>query len=152
SPHGWWQSTRRRRVDRRPSSFPYTPAPGLKPPAPGSPAVVVPWRRLLGLQVNLDRELLSDPVAGMALVIWTEWCAVRCNLDPNTLLASFGKALGELRPQLLWLTVSYLEDAEPFLTAYRQLYSEAERQGVPVDVGGQALTDALRASMPYTTF
>lgn len=74
------------------------------------------------------------------------------NLGPNTPLASFRKALAELRPKLLWLTVSYLEDAEQFLTEYKQLYTYAERQKVPVAVGGRALTDALRAAMPYTTF
>jgi len=74
------------------------------------------------------------------------------NLGPNTPLASFRTALAELRPKLLWLTVSYLEDAEQFLTEYKHLYTYAKSQGVPVAVGGQALTDALRAAMPYTTF
>lgn len=74
------------------------------------------------------------------------------NLGPNTPLASFRKAMSELRPKLLWLTVSYLEDAEQFLTEYRQLYKDSERQGVPLAVGGRALTDAVRAAIPYTTY
>ncbi|MBY0525478.1 MAG: B12-binding domain-containing protein [Gemmataceae bacterium] len=74
------------------------------------------------------------------------------NLGPNTPLASLRKAVNELKPRLLWLTVSYLEDADTFLTEYRQLYQESDRLGVPVAVGGRALTDSLRARMPYTTY
>lgn len=77
------------------------------------------------------------------------WAAV--NLGPNTPLPSLAKALKELRPRLLWLSVTYLDDAAIFLTGYRELYRSAERQGVAVAIGGQALTESLRSAMPYTT-
>jgi MerR family transcriptional regulator, light-induced transcriptional regulator len=74
------------------------------------------------------------------------------NLGPNTPLSSFRKAMTELRPKLLWLTVSHLDEPRQFVAEYRTLYEEAERQGVPVAVGGQALTESVRAALPYTTF
>lgn len=74
------------------------------------------------------------------------------NLGPNTPLSSFRKAMTELRPQLLWLTVSHVADPREFLADYQKLYEEAEREGVPVAVGGQALTESIRAAMPYTTY
>lgn len=40
------------------------------------------------------------------------WEAV--NLGPNTPLASLAKAVKELRPRLLWLSVSYMENREAF--------------------------------------
>jgi methanogenic corrinoid protein MtbC1 len=58
------------------------------------------------------------------------WEAV--NLGPNTPLASLAKAIKELRPRLLWLSVSYLEDREAFIEGYKDLYRVAERQGVAV--------------------
>ncbi len=74
------------------------------------------------------------------------------NLGPNTPLASFRKALQEVRPRLLWLTVTHLENPERFLEEFRRLSQEAVTMGVPVAVGGQALTDAVRSAMPYTTY
>jgi methanogenic corrinoid protein MtbC1 len=77
------------------------------------------------------------------------WEAV--NLGPNTPPASLGKALRELRPRLVWVSVSHLRDEAEFVREYRELYRAAERQGVAVAVGGRALGEALRASVPYTT-
>jgi methanogenic corrinoid protein MtbC1 len=77
------------------------------------------------------------------------WEAV--NLGPNTPLSSLAKAVCELRPRLLWVSVSHLEDAADFVAAYQDLYKVAERQGVAVAVGGQALAESLRSSIPYTT-
>lgn len=74
------------------------------------------------------------------------------NLGPNTPLASLAKALRELRPRLLWLSVSYLPDTAGFIGAYRDLYRAAERQGVAVAVGGQALVEPIRSAVPYTTY
>jgi excisionase family DNA binding protein len=77
------------------------------------------------------------------------WEAV--NLGPNTPLPSLTRALREVRPRLLWLSVSYLEDAAGFIGAYRSLYRDAERQAVAVAVGGQALAEPIRSAIPYTT-
>ncbi len=77
------------------------------------------------------------------------WEAV--NLGPNTPLPSLTKSLKELRPRLLWLSVSYLENKAAFIEPYRELYRVAERQGVAVAVGGQALRGTIRSEIPYTT-
>jgi methanogenic corrinoid protein MtbC1 len=77
------------------------------------------------------------------------WEAV--NLGPNTPLASLTKAVRELRPRLLWVSVSHLRDAGEFVRAYRELYHAAEQQGVAVAVGGRALGADVRSSLIYTT-
>jgi MerR family transcriptional regulator, light-induced transcriptional regulator len=74
------------------------------------------------------------------------------NLGPNTPLTSLSKAVAELRPRLVWLSVSYLLDVETFVRDYRAFYHEAERAGVAVALGGQGLTESLRSRLPYTTF
>ena len=73
------------------------------------------------------------------------------NLGPNTPLASLTRAMRELRPRLVWLSVSYLENTVEFLRSYREFYQAAERMGVAVAVGGQALVEPIRSAMPYTT-
>jgi excisionase family DNA binding protein len=77
------------------------------------------------------------------------WEAV--NLGPNTPLSSLREAIRKLRPRLLWLSVTFLKNDSAFLGAFKDLYRVAERQGVAVAVGGQALKQPLRSAIPYTT-
>lgn len=96
-----------------------------------------------------DPYLLANVLAEMVL-LEAGWEVA--NLGPNTPLAALGKALAELRPRLLWLSISYLKDAAAFARDYRALYEEAVRAGVAVAIGGRALTDRRRVDLPYTTY
>jgi MerR family transcriptional regulator, light-induced transcriptional regulator len=78
------------------------------------------------------------------------WQAV--NLGASTPIASFRRALLELRPKLLWLSITYLPEPAQFLRDYGILFEEARQLGVAVAVGGRALTTEVRSAMPYTTF
>jgi methanogenic corrinoid protein MtbC1 len=78
------------------------------------------------------------------------WEAV--NLGPNTPLTSLARAVEKLRPRLLWISVSCLENSATFIRSYKELYRVAERQGVAVAAGGQALQEPLRSAIPYTTY
>jgi excisionase family DNA binding protein len=95
-----------------------------------------------------DPYLLSTLLAQYVLLD-AGWDAV--NLGPNTPLPSLAKALRDLQPRLLWLSVSYLADEKAFIDACKDLYRVAEQQGVAVAVGGQALGEAVRSTIPYTT-
>lgn len=96
-----------------------------------------------------DPYLLATLLAQLVLLD-AGWEAV--NLGPNTPLSSLAKALRELRPRLLWLSVSYLADAAIFIEGYRDLYRTAEQQGVAVALGGQALAEPIRSAILYTTY
>jgi excisionase family DNA binding protein len=96
-----------------------------------------------------DPYLLATLLAQLVLLD-AGWEAV--NLGPNTPLPSLTRALRELRPRLLWLSASYLEDTAGFIAAYRDLYRAAEGQGVAVAVGGRALAEPIRSAVPYTTY
>ncbi len=74
------------------------------------------------------------------------------NFSGHTPLLSFARAIVDLKPRLLWLSMSYFQDVERFLAEYRELYRVAEENGVAVAVGGLALTDSIRARMPYTFY
>ncbi len=95
-----------------------------------------------------DPYLLATLLAQIVLLD-AGWEAI--NLGPNTPLASLAKALRDLRPRLMWLSVSHLADPAAFTTGYGELYRAAEQQGVAVAVGGQALAGPLRSTIPYTT-
>jgi len=96
-----------------------------------------------------DPYLLATLLAQM-LLLDAGWDAV--DLGPNTPLASLTKAMRELRPRLVWLSVSYLEKSVDFLRVYREFYHAAEQMGVAVAVGGQALVEPVRSAMLYTTY
>ena len=96
-----------------------------------------------------DPYLLANLLAEMVLM-GLGWEVV--NLGPNTPLPSFRAALAQTRPRLLWLSVSHLVAPVSFLEQYRAMYREASRIGTAIAVGGRALTEEVRAEMPYTTF
>jgi MerR family transcriptional regulator, light-induced transcriptional regulator len=101
----------------------------------------------VGGSPELDSYILANLLAEMVLLD-AGWRAI--DLGPHTPIVSFRQALSELRPRLLWISVSQLLDRDRFLAEYRELYREAERSGVAVAIGGRALIDPLRSSMPYT--
>jgi excisionase family DNA binding protein len=116
---------------------------GLERPANGTRPVAV------GGAPDGDPYLLATLLAQMVLLD-AGWDAV--NLGPHTPLESLRKVVAEMRPRLLWLSVSALGDVEPFVARYRDLYRTAAEAGTAVAVGGRALTAEARAQIPYTTF
>ncbi len=101
----------------------------------------------VGGTLDGDYSVLPSLLAQMVLLD-SGWEAV--NLGPNTPLASFRRALEELKPRLLWISLSHLSDREAFERDYRQLYQAADEAGAAVVIGGRALGESLRASIPYT--
>lgn len=102
----------------------------------------------IGGALEGDFSILPSLLAQMVLLD-LGWDAV--DLGPNTPLASFRRGLDELRPELLWISVSHLAaDHQAFLREYRAVYKDAERHGTAVVVGGRALVASVRAEIPYT--
>jgi len=96
-----------------------------------------------------DHYLLPSLLAKLTLID-AGWNAI--NLGPHTPVSAFRTAIAELSPQLIWLSVSYVDEANQFLIDYRELYRIAEEKGIAVAIGGRAITDELRVQMPYTTY
>lgn len=96
-----------------------------------------------------DPTLIPTLLAKLVLLD-AGWDAV--NLGPHTPAEAFVSAMNELRPRLLWVCVTHLDEPDGFLREYREVYRQAEVRGIAVAVGGRGLTKGLRERMPYTTF
>ncbi len=58
-------------------------------------------------------------------------------------------AIRAVRPRLFWLSVSTIPSVPDFLAGYSKLYETAVECGVPVVVGGRALTEEIRRAIQY---
>lgn len=96
-----------------------------------------------------DFSVLPSLLAQMVLLD-SGWEAI--NLGPSTPVRSFRRAVADLKPRLLWVSLSHLADEAEFRRQFRELYHEAEQKGVAVVVGGRALSDELRSAIPYTAY
>lgn len=96
-----------------------------------------------------DPYHLASLLAQLALVD-AGWDAV--NLGPNTPFQSFTNAVRDLRPRLVWISVSYVVEAERFVREYKSFQHQASLQGVAIALGGNALVEPLRSQLIYTTF
>jgi len=105
--------------------------------------------RAVGGAPEHDYSYLPTLLAQMVLLD-AGWEAI--NLGPNTPFKSLTKAIRELRPRLLWLSVSHLGPEEDFVRGYREMYRQGEKAGVAVAIGGNALVEAVRSKIPYTTY
>jgi methanogenic corrinoid protein MtbC1 len=92
-----------------------------------------------------DHYFLASLLAQLVMLD-AGWDAI--NLGPNTPLASFRKALAELRPRLVWLSVSFLPDVPTFMEGFRRLSAEARAAGAKLVIGGQALPAAVADDLP----
>ncbi len=73
------------------------------------------------------------------------------SMGENVPLESLAVAIRTHRPQLFWLSVSYLESEERFIQDYQRFYSEFAGQLTFV-VGGRALTSEVRQRIKFSAF
>jgi excisionase family DNA binding protein len=95
-----------------------------------------------------DPYVLASLLAQLVLID-AGWEAI--NLGPNTPLTSFADAIRQLRPRLVWLSVSHLADSAAFVRNFGVLQAAAAEAGAAVVVGGRALVEPIRSRLPYTS-
>ncbi|MCA9116260.1 MAG: helix-turn-helix domain-containing protein [Planctomycetaceae bacterium] len=59
-------------------------------------------------------------------------------------------AVSETRPQLVWISVSHIEDERRFVDGVNRVFATADRIGSPLIIGGRALTPQLRKRIQFS--
>ena len=75
------------------------------------------------------------------------WNAV--SLGCNLPLQSFLQAAHDRQPQLVWLSISTIDQPSDFVLRQRRL-ADALGENIPLLIGGRALTDDIRPKLAYT--
>lgn len=74
------------------------------------------------------------------------------SLGSSVPFESIGAAISEVRPKLLCLSVSHLDDEGQFVAGMHPLYETAAAAGTAIAVGGRALDPPVRRRLRYSTF
>jgi excisionase family DNA binding protein len=93
---------------------------------------------------------LLPPILAQLVLLDAGWEVVQ--LGPNTPLTSMARAVEALKPKMLCVSATSLLQKEEFIRGFRELCRLAEKRGVAVAVGGQALAEDVRSAIPYTTY
>ena len=67
-------------------------------------------------------------------------------------METVARAVEDLRPRVLWLSVSDVEDSEGFKREYEQLYEVCLRGQCAIVIGGRALTGAIREKLQFASY
>ena len=73
------------------------------------------------------------------------------NLGNNLPLDCFYQAVHDVRPRLVWISVSSVQDPEAFIQAQRE-FAESLDDDIVLLLGGRALNDEIRPHLLYTSY
>jgi excisionase family DNA binding protein len=96
-----------------------------------------------------DQSVLGTLLAQMVLLD-AGWEAV--NLGANTPMKSLCLEISELHPKLVWLSISHRKVDEDFRREYLALHRHAQAAGAALAIGGRALVESVRVTLPYTAY
>lgn len=114
----------------------------LPEPSPAAPLAI-------GATPETDPYTLPTSMISLALHE-RGWRAI--NIGNNIPLSSLARAIADMRPRLVWLSVSWLLDAAKFIAESHTLFETATQHGAALAVGGHGLAPELRAQMRYSAF
>jgi methanogenic corrinoid protein MtbC1 len=99
---------------------------------------------------SLGDDISSLPTTMVELVLREAgWRAV--SLGSGHPMETLCAAVRDMQPRLFWLSISYINDRDAFLSQYRKLHEATKECGVALVVGGRALDDQIRLQMEYAS-
>lgn len=107
--------------------------------------------RRLAIGGTISGDHYEIPSAMAELVLRSVGFDAR-NLGTSIPIEDLMSAVTDLRPQLLWVSVSHLDDDRVFIEGFQKLSSTCARIGTSLVVGGRVLHEDLRRRLSYSAF
>jgi len=103
----------------------------------------------MGASVDLDPYTIAVRMGELVLkdLGWNAQ-SIGANVPTQSIIA----AIEQRRPQLIWLSISYVHDHHALIENMTTLYSCAQKHNVDVIVGGQGITEDLRKQLAFTGY
>ncbi len=105
--------------------------------------------RVVGGAVANDPFVLPSLLAEMVLLD-SGWQAT--NLGPNTPFTTFHEAVRRIRPKMIWLSASVIENQKTFVTDFQRLFKQVREMNVAMVIGGRAFTEDVRSQLTFSFF
>jgi methanogenic corrinoid protein MtbC1 len=74
------------------------------------------------------------------------------DLGADIPFSSLARAAGELKPRLIWLSISTPVNPDTFIPAYSDFQRTADAAGASIVIGGRGVTAELRSELAYASF
>jgi len=100
---------------------------------------------------TIEGDQYSLPSA-MVEVILSEAGFQSNKLGTSIPVASLVRAVKDLRPKIVWLSVSHISASLDFVTEFQNLSKTCLQSGTALVVGGRALTEDLRQQLTYSAY
>lgn len=110
-----------------------------------------PSSALVALGATIEGDQYSLPVTMSEIVLRSVgWNAQL--LGSSIPFDSVAKAIQQLKPEMFWLSVSFVPDERAFIAGFNRLFEAASKTNTAVVVGGRALTTEIRTRLRYSAF
>lgn len=74
------------------------------------------------------------------------------SLGNNLPYKSLQQAIIDSNPKVLWISTSFVDDADELITGINELFEFTSRRGVALVIGGRAITEEVKSQLKYTVF
>ncbi|RLS54656.1 MAG: DNA-binding protein [Planctomycetota bacterium] len=105
----------------------------------------------LAIGATIEGDHYSLPTSMAEIVLHSVGWDARL-LGSSIPLSSMEAAVNNMKPGLLWLSVSHIPDEAEFIAGFNRLFAVSAKTGTAVVVGGRALTTEIRTKLRYSAF
>ena len=110
-----------------------------------------PKSNLVAFGGTLSGDVYSLPTMMTELILRREGYSAT-SLGNSIPGHSYIKAIQELQPQLVWISVSFVPDRDLFIGEFNRLAESCEQHAAALVVGGSALTPELRRKIKFSSY
>lgn len=110
-----------------------------------------PDSKRVALGATPEGDQYDLPLAMSELVLRSVGWDARL-LGSSIPLSSMSVAVRDHKPEIFWLSVSYIPHEKEFVRDFNQLFETASQVGTAIVVGGRALNDKIRTQLRYCAF